>query len=122
MSSFREDINRFKAKIVVDTRDLFVNVCSAAHESIVNGSPITGAPGQPVDTGRLRGSWHLEFVELPDGAMGAQITTNVTYGPIIEDNVRGVVFKNHGPHSVKLTRAGLPRLIQSEARKRAGTP
>jgi hypothetical protein len=50
-----------------------------------------------VDTGALRNSWQLQF-ESPTAAL---ISTNVEYAPIIEDNVRGVTFKNHGPHSVR---------------------
>jgi hypothetical protein len=84
--SFADDVRRFAAKVEAKQREVFVNVASHAHESIVNGSPVTGAPGQPVDTGNLRNSWQLTF---PD-ANTAEITTNVDYAQPVEDNVRGV--------------------------------
>ena len=114
--SFADDLKRFEQKVVADSRAIFVNVAATAHESIVNGSPITGAPGQPVDTGNLRNSWQLRF---PDQNT-AEISTNVEYAPYVEDNVRNVRFKNHGPHSVKLTIAGLQNIVAHETAKVTG--
>lgn len=113
--TFRDDINQFKRKVKAESQALFVNVVSHAHESIVNGSPVTGAPGQPVDTGNLRDSWQIMW----EAATRALIVTNVSYARIVEDNLRGVTFKNHGPHSVKLTIAGLARIVAAERARMA---
>lgn len=116
MRDFKDAIGRITAKVMTRSQAVFVNTASHAFESIVNGSPVTGAPGQPVDTGNLRASWQLAF---PDKT-SATITTGVEYAPYVEDNVRGVAFKNHGPHSVKLTIAGLDKIIAFETAKAGG--
>jgi hypothetical protein len=105
--SFAEDIRRFTNRVETKTQAMFVGTATEALRSIQEGSEITGAPGQPVDTGNLRSSWNLSF-ESPTVAL---IATNTKYAPYVEDNVRGVTFKNHGPHSVKLTIAGLPKIV-----------
>ena len=73
---------------------------------------VASQPGYPpnVDTGRLRDSWILDFAS-PTRAM---TSTNVTYARFVEDNLRSVRFRNHGPHSVKLTIAGLRSIIAAE--------
>lgn len=109
--SFRDDCRRFGLEVDAVDAEIFANVVSAVHESIVDGSPVTGAPGQPVDTGTLRDSWTPEFLSATE----ARVSTNVEYAPHVEDNVRGVEFKNHGPHSVKLTVAGFDRLVDDVA-------
>lgn len=111
--SFQDDLRRFSSKLETKTQDVFVGVVEEATRSIVEGSELTGAPGQPVDTGNLRASWHTSF----EGPTQALIATNVEYAPIIEDNIRGARFKNHGPHSVKLTIAGMSRIVESVARR-----
>jgi len=113
MSSFADDINKFAIKVQTNSRAVFVNTASHAYESIVNGDTLTGAPGQPVDTGALRASWQLIF----NSPTEARIATNIEYAPYVEDNVRGVKFKNHGPHSVALTIAGMSRIVAVEAAK-----
>lgn len=119
--SFADDMARFTAKVETSSKAVFVNVCAAAKDSITDGSPLTGAPGQPVDTGNLKASWQLEFTS----PTSAEITTNVDYAEAVEDGVGP-----HGPraygrersgaktgsvvggsHSVKLTMAGLSRLV-----------
>lgn len=114
MSDMREILIDFQR-----TSDaLFANACSAALDSIQNGSAVTGAPGQPVDTGALKASWQLVF----EGADHATIGTNLVYALPIEDGVgphgdlrlRSTVG---GFHSVKQTVAGFPRLCEAEAAK-----
>jgi hypothetical protein len=80
---FRDDIRGFIAEVQVADRATFVAAASLALESIVEGSPFTGAPGQPVDTGALKASWHLDFTESQ-----AAITTPLGYAPVIEDDLR----------------------------------
>jgi hypothetical protein len=97
-------------RIKKQTAEIFAGTVAHAFQSIVEGSPITGAPGQPVDTGNLRASWQTTF-ESPTVAL---ISTNVEYAPYVEDNVNNVTFKNHGPHSIKLTVAGLQQVVDAE--------
>ena len=124
--SFESDLAAFMAKTRYKTQAAFVNTCVAVKESIVNGSAITGAPGQPVGQygpgyhpgmvgGTLKASWQLMFV----GATAALIATNVKYAQVIEDNVRGAKLRSTvgGFHSVKLTVAGFDRLVDAEVAK-----
>ncbi len=114
--SFSDDLNRFGLKVQTNSRAVFVNVASAAKDSITDGDPRTGSPGSPVDTGNLKNSWQLTF-ESPSIAL---ISTNVEYAPYVEDNIRGVTFRVGGPHGVKLTAQNLDRIVEDETRKVAG--
>lgn len=114
--TFSSDLEKFTAKVRANSQKIFVNTTSHAFESIVNGSPVTGAPGQPVDTGNLRNSWQLTFPAQTE----ALIATNVDYAVHVEENIRGVTFKNHGPHSVRLTALGMNRIVEAETRKAVG--
>lgn len=96
-------------------RTVFVNTASAMQDSIVNGSPVTGAPQLPVETGNLRAGVQLEF-DAPDSAL---IYTNVEYAEYVEDRVNGQTFRVGGPHGWKLTRAGFPRIVADETAKAA---
>lgn len=113
MSDFGTQLRYWHAKVVGQERETFVNSASALKDSIVNGSPVSGAPQLPVETGNLRNGVQLEF-DAPDSAL---IYTNVEYAEHVEDNVRGVTFRVGGPHGWKLTRAGFPRIVEDEARK-----
>jgi hypothetical protein len=64
----------------------------------------------------LRASWNLTF-ESPTVAL---IATNLNYAPYVEDNVRNVQFRNHGPHSVKMTRAAIQKIVDFEAAELEG--
>ena len=125
--SFADDLARFATKTQGKSNALFTNVASGVKESIVNGSAVTGAPGQPVDTGTLKASWQLTF----ESKSAALVSTNVAYAPVIEDNLRssfnprGVQPEREpgrkaikstvgGSHSVKLTVGGFDRIVESE--------
>ena len=54
--TFSDDLRRFVTTVRDNNRAVYVGVAAGAHESITVGSPITGAAGQPVDTGNLRAS------------------------------------------------------------------
>lgn len=92
-------------------RDVFVGTANEALRSIVEGSELTGAAGQPVDTGFLRASWQVTF----DGG-SATIGSNAAYAEPIEDGTG-----KHGPltlrskvggfHSVKTTVANFDRIV-----------
>lgn len=115
MSDFAGDLNRFVLNLRAKERAVFVNTASAVKGSIVDGSPLTGAPGQPVDTGTLKASWQLTF----SGPSTAEVSTNTEYAPIIEYNVRGAHLRSTvgGFHSVAMTVAGFERLVEAETRK-----
>lgn len=82
--AFGESLRLFAEKMDGRVHDVFIQSASDVHESIKEGSQVTGAPGQPVDTGFLKGSWILEF----ESDTVAVISTNVSYAPVIEEGVR----------------------------------
>lgn len=116
--SASDDVRREILKLEAMTQDVFVGVGTEALRSIQGGSELTGAPGQPVDTGYLKGSWQRTFPSATQQAIG----TNAAYAQGIEDGVGP-----HGPiqlrsavggfHSVALTVAGLPRIVESEVHR-----
>lgn len=111
--SFGKDLQDFIADLRRKRQALFINCVSHVETSIKVGSAVTGAPGQPVDTGNLLNSWVTEF-ESPQLAV---IGTPVVYAPPIEDNLRGAQLRSEvgGFHSVKMTRAGWPAIVEYEA-------
>lgn len=78
-----------------------------AFESMVEGSPITNAPGVPQATGELHDSY--EVVE--EGPATRLIKTSVIHALAAEYNWGSVQYKNHGPHSRAITLHGAPRLL-----------
>lgn len=70
-------------------------------ESIKYGSNLTGAPGQPVKTERLRKSWK----PVRKNQWAFDIMSNVPYAEIIETNARGATLRSPvgGFHSVEIT-------------------
>jgi hypothetical protein len=118
--TFSDDLDRFLADLERRRRDLFVGVATETLRSIQEGSPITGAPGQPVDTGNLKASWQLLF----ESETTALIQTNVIYAPGIEDGISletGQRLVQRSPvggfGSVRLTRAGFQRIVAAVARE-----
>lgn len=108
---FSDDVRRFQSKVDVRTKAIHDGVCDLAFSSIVEGSPVTGAPGQPVDTGNLKSSWQNKI----EGPLEREIVTNVVYAPYIEDGFgRGPLTLRSqvgGFHSVKLTRAAWQKIV-----------
>lgn len=106
---FSGGMEGFRRKVARMTHDVFVKTCELTHQSVVDGSPLTGAPGQPVDTGTLKNSWVPGFESPTTWAT----KTNIVYAPIIEDNVRGATLRSAvgGFHSVKLTAAHFEHLV-----------
>ena len=131
VQSFQVDLNRFSAKFAQQRKDVFTGCADAIKSSIKEGSATTGAPGQPTDTTDLRETWQI----FPDGPTALVIATHAKYAVAVEEafvqehyrgpyvredgtpvrrhHVRGhpMTFKNHGPHSVKLTRVNFDRLL-----------
>lgn len=115
--SFSGDIKKFTKLIKQRNNDVFVGVAEEVHRSIQTGSEITGARGQPVDTGALRASWQMQI----DGDT-ALVSTNVVYAPQIEDGVRGdkklkLRSKDGGFHSVKTTITGFDKIVDHVIKK-----
>ena len=127
--SFESDIATFLAKVEARRHALFLNVASHTLESIKGGDPLTGAPGQPVDTGFLLNSWQLAY----ESPTVARIATSVAYAPVIEENDRAAYDPRGrqrptekggnrpaqrstvgGHHSVRLTRANFDRIVRAE--------
>ena len=86
MSKNEDAVRRMVAEVKATTAAIFEDVGMECQRSIVEGSELTGAPGQPVDTGFLKGSWTRWY----DSPTKQTIGTNVVYAPVIEDGV--------GPH------------------------
>lgn len=90
--------------------------------SIRRGSEITGAPGQPVQTGNLLASW----VESRPSADVWEFSTPVEYAVWIEDggnDISAFTLRSEvgGFHSVKLTQAAWPDIVafaRAETRRR----
>lgn len=119
--SFRSDLERHKRNTRARLRQTFVAATEEVQRSIVEGSAITGAPGQPVGQyahkvgGALKGSWIPRFL----GPWVWRTTTRLDYAPSIED---GVSYAHGGSrmtlrssvggfHSVKMTRTGWPSIV-----------
>lgn len=111
--SFSADLAGFARLVVERERNVFVRTTQELQRSVVEGSEITGAPGQPVDTGTLKGSWIGEFVNEHEW----QLTTNQEHAPPIEAGIgpNGPLTIRSpvgGTHSVALTVAGFPRIVE----------
>lgn len=110
--SFASQIQAFTLKADKLVQKAFVDSVGEVQRSVVEGSEITGAPGQPVDTGFLKNSFIGEFTSATEW----QITTNTEYAPFIEDKQGAFVSPTGGAHSVKLTRAGWQKIVDKVAR------
>lgn len=115
---FADEVRDWSLKVGARAREVFVGTATAVLGSIKEGSAITAAPGQPVDTRNLINSWQLWF----PSATEAVIATDVVYAPPIEDGIGRygpltLRSKVGGFHSVKLTVAGFERLVEAEVAK-----
>ena len=121
--SFRDGMGRVRLAVRARNRGVFVACVSEATRSIVEGSDLTGAPGQPVDTGNLKASWQTVFVASDRAVIG----TNVEYARSIEDGVSyahggtpiTIRSKVGGTHSVQRTVLNWDRIVAA-AVMRAG--
>lgn len=109
---FADQLDGFASLLNDRQAMVFGAVVDHTRASIVEGSPVTGSPGQPVDTGELRDSWKVRY-ERPGVAV---IASDAPHALAVEINVRGITYSNHGPHSVALTRAGFATLAKRVAR------
>lgn len=123
MSSFLSQLKAFNITTKKAVNDAFLFATTEVRRSVTVGSEVTGAPGQPVQTGNLRSSWVGDF----EGPTSWLLSTNVTYAVYIEDggNAYGPFTLRSqvgGFHSVKLTVAAWPSIIELAALMAGGTP
>ncbi len=111
--TYKDDLRAHRRNVRRQLEEVFLIATEEVGHSVVEGSAITGAPGQPVDTGELKGSWIERYVDR----FIYRLTTDKIYAPFIEGGnyvQRSVVG---GPHSVRLTRTGWPRIVEDAARR-----
>ena len=129
MTAFGDDLDRFYATLLARQRDVFVGATGDVKESIQDGSPVTGAPGQPVDEGNLKGSWQ----ETYPGEWESLVATPAEYARSVEEGQQPPYTRADGTqvtpapmtlrsevggfHSVKLTRAGWDRIVEQVVRR-----
>lgn len=112
--SFDGDLGKFTRKVETKSQAVFIGVGEECLRSIVEGSEITGAPGQQVDTGALKGSWQRWFVSPTEQVIG----TDSPYALQEEDGItwRGKPIVQHsavgGPFSTRLTVAGFGKIVE----------
>lgn len=108
--SFAGDVAAWTHTVPQLAQQTFERSVDGLFISVVDGSPITGSPGQPVgETGELRDSWRKEI-----RADEAQIFTDHPGAPTIEAGLREgrrLTFHRGGPHSLKLTIASWPAIV-----------
>lgn len=107
--TFSGDIKRHQEKRDRRIRRIFIRTTEEVRRSVVSGSPLTGSPGQPVQTGALRASWVGRFL-TPDRW---RITTNLAYAPVIEAGA-GLTLRSTvgGFGSVAMTRTGFANIVR----------
>jgi hypothetical protein len=115
VSGFGDAVAVWATKAKARSRQVFVGTVHAVHGSIVEGSPVTGAPGQPVVSGRLAES----YSDTIEGNLG-RVVSGHPAAAMVEDGIHpggGALLYQHGggPHSVKLTHAAFPRLVAAVA-------
>lgn len=121
--TFSGDLAKFADKVRGNLVEIVTEGGVEVQRSVVEGSELTGAPGQPVDTGNLKGS----FIPERTGDLEWQTTTNVEYAPAIEAGIQQpyttadgqsvtpkamtLRSKVGGFGSVALTRAGWQKIV-----------
>ena len=138
MANWERAIDDFERKVRTNIVKIHARTAFAMRDSVVDGSPTTGAPGQPIDTSTLKNSWILSH----PSPFFATLQTDVQYAEAIEEgivkphqrgpytrkdgtpvrrhSVRGypMIFrsKTGGSHSVKLTRIGIQKIADKATR------
>lgn len=110
--------NRFQKQLAAFDAELVPEVGALVYQSIVHGSRLTGAPGQPKDSSDLIRSWTETF----PSPTSVQVSSDSPYARPNEDGVRegGKPYVQRsakgGRHSVRLTRRGLDKLVEQAAK------
>ncbi len=113
VTTWTTKLPQFEKMLKEDVHLIHRGVAEVMYDSIVEGSHITGAPGQPDD---LRdGQWKLDNRDGPESVIG----TNEKSARSVEDGISykygGRITLNSeigGSHSVKLTHQNSARLIE----------
>lgn len=113
MSSFASDVQKFADETRRRQQRVFAGAVQESFRSIRDGSPITGAPGQPVVTGGMRDSWRI----IVEGHR-VLIVTNHPGAPAIEyATKKGRALVTHsgrgGSHSLVLTKLGFQNIVDT---------
>lgn len=127
-TQFSDGLRDFGAELEEWVKDVRIKSAEEVHRSIVHGSEITGAPGQPVGGnpahyprgyvgGTLLNSWQLEH-----GEDVSESSTNVVYAPGIEDGVGPhgpITIRSEvgGTGSVAATVSGFDRIVDHVAKE-----
>lgn len=96
---------------------LFRRVANHVEKSMRYGSPVTGAPGQPVRTGNLRDRSFFRVGSVKERDMGFGFRLSIApYAPIYEDNLMGYTIRSKvgGYHSIKITRVNYRLIVGYE--------
>lgn len=116
--TFLSDIARHQLNRDRRYRKIFIACTEEVTRSVVEGSEITGAPGQPVQFGTLKGSWIPSF-PAPDVW---RLVTKLVYAPVIEvlpeASIRSPVG---GTRSVAKTITGWPKIVEVVGRRLGAT-
>lgn len=102
---FADALRSFGIRTQQESELLLEATAVAVYESVVNGSPITNSPGQPVATGELRDSWRILHV----AKSRIDIFTNSPYARAIEHNWRRISRAQFKAAAAKM---GLKRLTK----------
>lgn len=82
MASFSQQLQAFAQKVEQRNRDIFVGTTTEVTRSMADGSELTGALGQPVDTAALRTDWATNGNFT--GPWQWETGTNKDYAEVIE--------------------------------------
>ena len=80
--SFASDLPAFAQTVEQRSRDVFVDCTVELTRSMADGSELTGAPGQPVDTSAVKQDWANNGTF--EGPWQWATGTNKDYGVVIE--------------------------------------
>jgi hypothetical protein len=114
---FDGGLSRFQRQLDGMSVVLLPRLGELMYESIVDGSPMTGAPGQPEEEGDLIDSWEM----TQPTETSVQVASDSEYALQNEDGVRpgGKPYVQRssvgGRHSVKITRQGMQALVNHAA-------
>lgn len=117
MSAFSDYVRAHGERAGQNLRAIFLITVTEVQRSIQTGSPLTGALGQPVQTGNLRDSYQLVF-PLPTLAV---IESDLPYALVIESGVGRfgpITIRSSvgGIGSIRATRQNFDRIVEA-ARK-----
>lgn len=109
---FERQIEAHIAKKNARIQRIFQRSTEEVTRSVVEGSEITGAPGQRIEFGTLRGSYIPAFLSK----WLWRLTSKLVYAPVHE-HLDGPGKRAGGGHSIAKTRTGWTRIVDFVARQ-----